>query len=76
MNADCATREELDELVLSGCEGDGELHGAPGSLFFHARCHIQAGLEAEYTLGGELAVRCLVCGKPVVTVMVESGATT
>ena len=76
MTSRCATREQLDELVLGGCEGDGELHSHSASLFLHARCHIQAGLEAEYTLGGELAVRCLVCGKPVVTVMVESGATT
>lgn len=52
-------REELDALASQGCEGCGGHHHA---FFLHSRCHPNSDIEAEYKEGGQLAVRCKVCG--------------
>lgn len=63
------TRETLDRMQ---CAAPGCDHTAHDSeMYFHARCHPAAGIEASYNRDlGSLRLACTACGKTVVEVAV------
>lgn len=61
------TQSMLDPM---GCETPNCGHDH-STLFLNARCHPGGGLEAEYIKAtGELKLSCVVCNRPLTSIMV------
>ena len=63
------TRRELDSM---GCQ-DPSCTGGHGPMFFHGQCHPRAACVVTYD-GGVVRMSCSVCGLPIASVAVASGA--
>lgn len=62
-------RFELEKMIEKGCQVPGcdhADHPHHETLFIHARCHLQAGVELSYTQGnGYLLAACGTCKKEI-----------
>jgi hypothetical protein len=62
------TRAELD---AASCDTPGCDHASHGPLFFHARCHPAAKVEASYDRAlGAVLLACARCKRPIAAVAV------
>jgi hypothetical protein len=60
-----------DDLVAGQCETPGCDHAHDDELVMIARCHPRAGVEVTYRKAAGIAeLRCVRCGKEVVTLQV------
>lgn len=63
-----ATKKELDEATLSGCDVPG-CDCATGPMYFHCKAHNGGPIEVSYVPGsGVLEVECRLCKKRILAV--------
>lgn len=67
-----AYKEDLDSLAAKGCANGCHCEGDHG-FWFHARCHVEAGVEVSYAANsGVIVVQCAACHAPVANIPVVS----
>lgn len=55
------TRKQLDAMTCGGPGGCDHTAGGGHEMYFHARCHMEAGTEASYK-DGVITMSCAQCG--------------
>lgn len=68
------TQAEMDADAARGCGTPGCRCTMEEGFYFHQKCHTGAGMQAKYK-DGVLSLSCVVCGRPVVDIAVQEGAT-
>lgn len=65
-------RQNLEAMTNKGCQEKGCTHHEE-TIFIHAVCHMDSGLEASYSPGsGKLKLACLECKKFIAEIAVAN----